>query len=194
MMRWMVAGACGLFAPSVALACSFEPPQVMTPDPSLDDDVPPGPAVVTVTEIYRGVGPKPAGCGSVSATSCDDLGRVVLSLRQEDASVPVDAVGYRLAVVDGMVPDGLGIGEDIVLGPEILLPWIDDAEDVQEVFAFTLQVTSVDRAGNEGPPVELEVSDPGRGGCGGTSPAWLLLLTVPWLRRRHQAQITLTSP
>jgi hypothetical protein len=56
----------------------------------------------------------------------------------------------------------------------VSLIWIDDATDVQEPFDFTVAITTIDEAGNESEPVELDLSDNGSNACGcdGTASTW----------------------
>ena len=104
--------------------------------------------------VTRGKGPKSAGCNSQSASSCDDLGRLLLHFKPStDPDSEATAVGYRLRLVAGSVPAGLDVPREPLVagGGMIQLLWIDGATDDQEEFDFSLTLTPVDANGNEDP-------------------------------------------
>jgi len=72
---------------------------------------------------------------------------------------------------------------------EILLVWIDGSTDAQEAFNAAIGVVAVDSAGNEGPMVEVRISD-GGSGCaaapGGSGAAAGLVVLWFLFRRRQQ--------
>ena len=74
-------------------------------------------------------------------------------------------MGYFLALVDGVRPGGLRLPDAprSLAGrtPVLTLSWIDGARDRQDAFGFTLRITSVDRAGNLGEPIEIVIEDDG---------------------------------
>ncbi|MCA9488928.1 MAG: hypothetical protein KC621_03375 [Myxococcales bacterium] len=177
-----------LFSASTSLACSLAGPSTLTIQTDPTDQTAPTAPVWVATDIRRGVGPQ----GGMS-TSCDDLGFVTITVaRPDDDPDGEEAVGYRLALVEGSLPDDLTLPEEAWLGPELILSWIDGATDDQEPLVFTLSLTPTDAAGNEGEPLVVEISDPGSTanplGCdvlgGGAGGAWMLG-AVALLLRRH---------
>ena len=95
-------------------------------------------------------------------------GKGVVSIRHgasAASSVEIDAddpdVGYFLARVDGHLPSGLTLPKAARPARGLSLHWIDGALDHQDAFAFTLKITSVDRAGNLGEPIEILIEDDG---------------------------------
>jgi len=171
-----------------ARACSFPAPEPHTLDlAEVGVDVAaPGPIAAIKTQIIRGRG---ADCGA--ASSCDDLGRVELTVTPgSDDRTPTDRLGYRLVLVDGRLPTGASLPSEPVrlFSGRLLVLWLDGATDDQEAVSFTLALIPVDLAGNEGPAFEVRVRDPGSGCQGGhvELPLWLMLalLTLHARRRR----------
>ena len=129
--------------------------------------------------VTRGYGPFCAADGSISSSSCGDLGVIGVSISAawdeaapelvEDGTLQIQAgVGYRLRVVSGTPPDGFWLPE----APQgafwssgnasFSLVWGDGATDEQEPFAFELGIRAVDLAGNESSEeLILTISDPG---------------------------------
>lgn len=166
---------CALATP--ARACSFPDNQPYTIDPQAQatDATPPSAPVATVQSVKRGKGPEYAGC-SQSASSCDDLGTILLQVSATDDQTDTASLGYRIELVSGSLPSGLTLPATAVrpaLSGGLLLVWLDGASDDQEALTFELSVRAVDLAGNEGPPTSVAVHDPGSGGCSmaGHSPA-----------------------
>lgn len=180
-----------LFSAGEAFACSLLGPEVLAvaPDPS-DLEAPAAPALVAI-DVRRGVGPR----GGM-ATSCDDLGFVTITVARPDDDPDLDdAVGYHLALVDGVLPEGLTLSDDAWLGPDLSLIWIDGATDDQEALSFTLSLTPSDAAGNLGEPLLVDVADPGSVGSVGCdalggrgSAAWVLGAAALLRRRRARAR------
>lgn len=171
-------------------ACSMVGPDPFAVDSAIEDDLPPAPPVRVGVDLQRGVGPRRSGLFGRETTSCDDIGGVWIEVaRPAGDPDPADEVGYRLEQLDGTLPDGLEVPSGPWRGPTLSLTWIDDATDDQEPFAFTLAIVPVDRAGNEGPALELELADDGSvpGGCASAPWAgglgWLAPLAL--LRRRR---------
>ena len=137
-----------------AFGCSIAGPQEFLIDDTLvDDQAPARPELVDV-EINRGQGPRKKGLVSMS-TSCDDIGFISIELEPTG-----EELGYYLDLVDGDLPDGMdGLPEVAWTGPGFTLTWIDEATDDQDAFAFTLSLTPVDRAGNLGDPLEVDIED-----------------------------------
>lgn len=150
----------GLATP--AAACSLVGPEVLLVDTSLEDVQPPEAPEITAIEITRGRGPQPAGPGRSVSTSCDDLGIVSLSITQPDGGPDPDGdVGYLLELAEGTLADGMSLPTEPWLGPILTLSWIDGATDDQEPFDALLAITPIDRAGNLGPTVTVELADDG---------------------------------
>ena len=106
-------------APAPAEACSVVTPGDFEVDDTLDDANPPAAIEGEVSvSVKRGVGPVSSAGGVQGSSSCDDIGQLVLSWQ---AAVDAEAgegsggyelqpgVGYRFAVVEGTLPDGLSI-------------------------------------------------------------------------------------
>ncbi len=180
-----------------ALACSFKSYRTHETAPDPEDEAPPAQVRDVSVDIRRGRGPEGGGCEGESSTSCDDLGRVALHVvaPADDRTGP-EAMGYRLELVDGELPDGVTLPTAPVRpeGGVIGLTWGDGADDAQESVSFALRIIPVDASGREGPPsAPIEVSDPGREvacsstGAAGGAPLWLLV--VGWgLWRRAGAR------
>lgn len=141
-----------------ALPCSFVsiPHEVDERERELDHSPPPSPDAALV-DLRRGKGPTVGEDGSVSVSSCDDLGWI--SLRVEvarDDRTPDDELGYLVRHVDGDLPEGMRLSENAVRHPsgQLVLHWIDGASDQQEPIDFAVSVVVVDLAGNESEPSE----------------------------------------
>jgi hypothetical protein len=165
-----------LLAPD-AQACSL----ASQPFHDLDDDeigvdvsepMAPAPMDTEIT-ISRGVGPRPIGF-SFSSTGCDNLGFLTVQLVPgEDDRTPLDEMGFRAEFVSGTLPDGLEFPEETSEAFRLhgdgrwQIVWSDGAEDVQEAFDFTLELFSVDLAGNESAEgLIVNFADPGDDGSG----------------------------
>ena len=164
------------------------------PQAQATDGSPPSAPLVTVQSIQRGKGPEYQGC-SQSASSCDDLGRIILQVSATDDQTEVASLGYRIELASGSLPSGLSLPATAVrpaTSSGLVLGWNDGASDDQEALSFVLVIRAVDLAGNEGPPTSVAVRDAGSGGCsvGGPSPlaspgalVAVLLVVVSLLRR-----------
>ena len=151
----MVALAILLAGP--ADACSLQAPAELVIDETLDDAVPPEAPVLREVEILRGEGPEDLGDGMVRIDSCASSGHVALRMEPVD-----EPVGHRVALVDGVLPDGMRLPKQIQEGSAVGWTWHDGGTHRQERFAFTVDVVPVDEAGNEGPALTVLVEDPGR--------------------------------
>jgi hypothetical protein len=178
-----------------ALACILTSYSTHETAPDPEDEAPPAQVREVSVDVRRGRGPGGGGCDGESSTSCDDLGRIALHVEPpaDDRSAP-EAIGYRLELVEGELPEGVRLPTEPVRpdGASIGLVWVDGADDAQERVSFSLRLIPVDASGREGPPSEpVEVFDPGQevacsafGGAGG-APLWLLALGLGVLRRRR---------
>lgn len=166
-----------------AWACSVAPDAPFETEPDPDDTVAPQEPVLEALDVRRGKGPESAGCGRAMTTSCDDIGFITLTFAQPEGDThAADAIGYAIRFVGGTLPDGLEAPEGLWAGPSLHLYWIDGATDDQEPFAFDVEIVAVDPAGNESPPLRVEVADgadAASAACssaGATASAWPLLL------------------
>jgi hypothetical protein len=129
------------------------------------DQMPPTLPPPGAPRITRGKGAQGVGC-TASASSCDDIGSIVIPVRATDDNTPPAQIGFRMSVEDGSLPSGLTLPSGAVKpwGDVLVLNWVDGASDDQEPIDFTLRVVAIDLAGNESAPQTVRVSnDPG--GC-----------------------------
>ena len=147
-----------LAAPSAAFACLFVAVPDFEIDDTIEDSEPPAAAVVKEVRPTRGKGPQRENGRVVGWNSCDDIGFITIALDTDDPDV-----GYFLARVDGNLPHGFELPESPRLAQRssLFLHWIDGWRDNQDAFGFTLKITSMDRAGNLGEPVEIFIEDDG---------------------------------
>jgi MYXO-CTERM domain-containing protein len=183
----------GLFFAVPAAACSFSVPQrhTVVDEPPPSDVAAPEKPTLSVEAITRGQGPKWAGPGSRSASSCDDIGKLTVEISPNRREV-----GYQFEVVDGSTPQGFSFPDVPTRTEEDgtwFDVWIDGAEDNQESFRFEVRVTAIDKWGRESEPSEhVVVSHPGTGPCGGgagSNQAVFVVLglsLVGLLRRRRE--------
>jgi hypothetical protein len=166
----LVAALATVAAAPPARACSYPAltPHVIDPAAQAVDHTPPATPALTVEKIKRGQGPRNDGCGS-SASSCDDFGVITLANPTADDQTPVEAIGYRFALVSGAFPVGFALPTDtigkLVTDGRIFLPWLDGADDDQDSIDFTLEIVAVDAAGNTSAPQTLRIRDD-QSGCG----------------------------
>jgi hypothetical protein len=179
-----------------AEACSLAGPSELAMEPTSDDRTPPAAPELGAVRITRGRGPRATEDGAYLTTSCDDIGFIVVTVARPVTDPDGEAaVGYRFALASGALPAGLVLPAPTAapwLGPALNFAWIDEATDEQDSFAFTLEVIPVDAAGNEGPPLIVELADGGEveapvaaAGCA-TAPgpaAWSVLLALVAARR-----------
>jgi hypothetical protein len=195
-----IASLAWVFVAESAAACDYRY-SVLTVETSGNGERPGAIGDITYT-VTRGKGPERNGCEQ-SMTSCDDIGSVALHFApSEDADSEFGAVGYRIRVVGGTLPEGLELRSEPLLafqdGDEgdaaIGLPFVDGAHDDQESIAFTIRITPVDADGNEGPESDpILIRDEGGDGCGvarggsghGPSTALLVVALALGLRRRR---------
>jgi len=178
---------CLLFAPAVAFACSYpgNSPYQLDPDEIGLDQEPP--SKVSVLDVYLG---RPDD----SDDNCWGHSVVYLIIKPAtDDRTDAEHMGYVVSKVSGSCPSGFGFNgyiEDLgpVLGyqnEELFLHWNDINDDGSRPLDFTLAVSAVDLAGNQGPPSDpIHIFDPGSpGGCitggfGDFTPAAIALLLL----------------
>ena len=138
----------------VAAACVLEPVRLHRSDASLaqTDTAAPEAPVVLDASAYRRSG---LTCGQdiCVANNCGDMGGVAIDLDAGDDQTPTNRMGYRLELVDGVLPPALHhlIGAELA-GPSPLRLHLS-FDDVPAVDA-TLRVIAIDAAGNESAPSE----------------------------------------
>jgi hypothetical protein len=191
----VIASAAGAAAaPAPAHACSFAGPVPYAVDSSMQatDHVAPTLPPLTVAQLHRGE--KTTGCTSVN--SCDDIGSLAIAGAATDDVTAANDIGYRFSLVEGALPPSFSILLDqpsqvLVSDGQLWFHWTDGT-DGHEPISFTLQVTAIDRAGNESAPRTVRVSRDGGDGCAvaGGGDARLLGYTVAAallaVRRRHR--------
>jgi hypothetical protein len=141
------------FQAKIARACVLEPTLLHRSDANLaqTDTAAPRAPVVVAAAAYRRSG---LTCGQdvCVANNCGDLGGVAIDLAAgEDDQTPLRGIGYRLELVEGVVPEALQkwIGVDLA-GPTPLRLQVA-FDEVPSVDA-TLRVIAVDAAGNGSVP------------------------------------------
>lgn len=186
----VVFGAASMLDAGSAEACSFAGLDPHVVDTTIEDSVLPEPPTDVSVLVTRGRGPQSEGCGSSTASSCDDLGLIQLQLNEPatDNQTATEKIGYLLEVVEDRPPGGLSLPADAVRatnGTSLTFAWPDDDTDGQEIIAFSIILTPVDEAGNVGPSSDpIRVYDPGSTeGCATARPAAsldaaLLLMTL----------------
>lgn len=168
-----------------ARACSFIAPTAHTVDPSMDgiDSTPPEPVYVRSVRVHR--------ADTRGGPTCWD-GYVYIRIADPvDDKTPPEQMGFRYEVVDGTAPDllwhfypgpiKLRRGSEGDMG--VFLPWMETEPDPAIIppVRFTVRITPIDLAGNEGQPVDVVVQDPAddtgcnaTGASGGLGLAWLI--------------------
>ena len=154
-----------------AHACSLvSTPHVLDPEEQKIDRKAPDRIDASVARVVRGRGSVAHEDGTMSATSCDDMGSVVLALasRPNDDRTPPDKMGYRIIRVDGKLPEGAEVSasatRDLSPDNELTFYWIDGATDDQEPIELAVAIVAVDLAGNESEPsAPVWIRHPGKG-------------------------------
>jgi hypothetical protein len=157
-----------------AYACSIAGDAPHTIDATRQDRVPPEPPTDVSILVNRSSPEEGGGCGSSDSTSssCDGLATVQLLLNEPatDDQTARENMGYLIKVVDGTPPSGISL-QNIAMrgrtGTTLTLDWFDDDTEAQEVVAFSVTLTPVDEAGNEGSASDpIRIYDPGSSeGC-----------------------------
>jgi hypothetical protein len=156
-------------APTPAQACSYPAfaPHVISPSARETDRTPPSLTAAPSLRVLRGRGPQMNCDGTTSATSCDDIGTVLLTPAASDDQTPPSELGVRVRLVSGTPPADMRIpAEDVRLSAGAIgFHWNDDSQDRQEAISFTLEVAMVDAAGNVSGTTQVPVHDTGSEGC-----------------------------
>lgn len=172
---------------AVAWGCSLSFPGTWEMDPALVDDDPPALIDAWVDDIRRGRGTRGAPPLFARMSSCDDDGIISVATQADEE------VGLTAVLVAGTLPGGLTLDTTPVTGPDLLLSWDDGNTHRQEPLDFALKIIPVDRAGNEGEGLLVEVFEDGHGPCGcasrgGATAGPLLMLVIGWMRRGTRAR------
>lgn len=184
---WMMALllAAGLAA-RPARACSYIAPTEHTVDPSMEgiDTTPPEIVQIRSLKVYRDP------LRRQGLTCWDGYADIHIADPVDDMTPP-QQMGFRYQIVDGTAPDLLWTHYP---GPirlrrnadgdmSVFLPWMETELDPAIIppVRFTVRITPIDLAGNEGQPVDVVVADPAdntgcnaAGASGGLGLAWLI--------------------
>lgn len=154
--------------------------------PIAGDAAPPS-APNVVSKIVEPASRKTVGIPLGGCGSCDDIGRIRLTVSATDDRARPAELGYRVSVVGD--PGGLNMvlpDEPVTAHDgEIVLPFRGDA-----AFTLTLEVAAVDPTGNIGPPTRHVVSVPGAFpwliAIGIGAPVLMVLAIVGIVKRRRR--------
>lgn len=165
----MLLGALTWARPS--LACKYGPPEahVVEPEQTAVDSTPPSEIGDPSFTVRRGHALERSGCSETN-DSCADTGIIGVHFEPAaDDRTDGSLMGYRVRVVAGELPSDEPWPEWPVRATSaeaLYFGWTDGETDDQEEIDATLSITAIDRAGNEGPPTELRIRDPGSSaGC-----------------------------
>lgn len=194
------------WAVSALLGClRGHEPHELDPVEMAEDFVTPGEIGEVAVDVRRGTAAERSGCGH-SSSSLDDLGWVYLRFSPSgDDRTPAEKMGYMVVLEEGEPPEGMlfpsepsrAFMEDD--GVALQLSWIDGASDEQETFDFTVSVTPLDLAGNEGKARLVRIEHGGTeeeigcsvgrlGGFGGTVLLLMILGAALGVLRLRNAQ------
>lgn len=136
-------------------------PMKIDPSERRVDHAPPRAPVVSLNEIWRGVGPVAANGGVWGAPSTGEWGSMQLTISgASDDRTPQRGIGYRFHYVDGKLPRDYVVTDEAYLlqsSDHLSIGWNDSAIWDQESFLFRMVVTAVDRAGNESAPSNVVI-------------------------------------
>lgn len=183
--------------PRPSRACDYAPlaPHQTDPTEAALDTKPPSAITKTSFTLQRGHGPE-GGCLSESSDSCADIGTLTLHFEPaSDDRTDAANMGYRIEVVAGHAPSDPTWPSSAVRafdGSSLYLHWVDGEDDEQEALDFTLSISAVDRAGNQGPATQVRVRHAGSSeGCRVTGSSvnlawWLLAFALASARARRR--------
>lgn len=184
-MRAPVLAASILALPATALPCGIDYPGRWERDPAeaLVDFEPPGPARLRSLEVTRGMqalfdGSPVDSCGERKGQRGAEL-LVHLELPVDDRT-PSTEIAFRQELVGPHLPPGYEAGttfEEFTRNGTIRLTWFERDDD--DLLDFTMRLTPLDAAGNEGPRLDVHVRDEGVGcSAAGGGPSLLPLLVA----------------
>src|SRR5262245_52488404 len=107
-MRWMIglAVVAGQLAAKPAAACSLIPTVRHERDPAhTGDTTAPTSTTITSVDVSRSGG----GCGG--GDTCGSIAAIAIDVESIDDRTPAGSFGYRLRVVGGTPPSGLGLAD-----------------------------------------------------------------------------------
>ena len=184
-----------------ARACSLAAPTAHVIDATMQETDHLSPVFQSASaSVTRGKSDQ-GGCLSQSASSCDDLGIVSIYVAANDDMTPPERIGYRLLLTSGTPPVGLAIPVDAIEASppnrQLTFAWTDSGTARQQYVNFTLQVVAVDIAGNESPPVTVQVRDGYAGECAAIAPgpvgprplAWFAAAALLLVARRRRSRV-----
>lgn len=178
------------FVTGAAFACDTAAPAEFEIRADASDDTPPAAPSARVERVKRGKPPEREGC-SQHVSSCDDIAYVLIDVSAAGES----DVGYVFEV-EGRAPQLLVPGHPIAPNHfepgKLRLHW-EDGEGERN-YDFTIEVWSVDRAGNMSETsTRLRIDNDGSDGCSARSArdsdgAWLgALCALLFVRRPRRA-------
>lgn len=184
----------------VAAHAECVPPAELVPlaiDQTSEDTVPPTVADASslTIDVARG---EPDGC----AGRCPPRLTIKATMDPEDDNVTAAAdLGYVFRLVNGTLPVGIDLPDGPVLGPDLVLEWDLDPEEIRGTqIDIEVEVRTVDEAGNESTghlTIAVDEAAPDlpeeeASGCShGGPPLWLAFLG--WFARRRQVRSSTTS-
>jgi hypothetical protein len=163
--KWLPGLVAAILASSAwlpaAWACKIKPhPDQFPVDATLAASLPAPPVLSLASVTVRRSQHAPPGTGD-----CADVGSMTLQFVQVDGSRWPAGVGVRLAVTRGALPQAFAVPSYPLLTTEGEL-YFGGGDDPSQPMDFTLQATAVNAGGVESLPIEIHVSDAGRGsGC-----------------------------
>jgi hypothetical protein len=150
--------------PSIVRACSVVGPVPHQVNPALAATDTAAPALTEQTKVEAFIFDSGnSGCGSHS--SCEGIAMINLKVSVLDDQSPPERIGYRLNVVGGTVPPGIGLPQfdTVAFNDIIAIPWSPSLSG--ESFRFELSVAPIDEAGNVGDTQRVVVERIAGGGC-----------------------------
>jgi hypothetical protein len=150
--------------PAMTRACSVAGPVPHQVNPALAATDTTAPALTEQTKVEAVIFDSgDSGCGGQS--SCDGLAVINLKVSVLDDQSPPERIGYRLNIVGGTVPPGIGLQQFDVAAIDnvIQIPWSPNLSG--DSFRFELSVAPIDEAGNVGDAQRVVVERIADGGC-----------------------------
>jgi hypothetical protein len=144
--------------PGAGWACQIKPsPDQFPVDATLAASLPAPSAIALAGVSLKRSQHAPPGNGD-----CGEVGRLTLQIARADGSTWPADIGVRLAVVRGTLAEAFAIPSYPLLTTEGMLGFAG-GDDPSQPIDFTLQAAAVNAGGVESSPIEIHVSDGGRG-------------------------------